>query len=340
MRRRLISACENITARAIGDFEPNDDLLDAAEQTIFQIGNDLVTTGPSNPREVFERYPGGVKALLDPTKGPKGLATPFTRFNQMTGGLRPGQLMVIASRPSMGKTALGLDIALGVTTRKGTDEQAETALVFSMEMSEQEILQRLLCSVAHVDSNRYRAGQLDSEERRRLNAALGELDRSRLLIDDRADTTLMQIGAKCRRAKSQQGLGLVIVDYLQLLGSSNRPENRTQEVAAFSRGLKRLAMDLRVPVIALSQLNRAVEGRADKRPGLGDLRDSGSIEQDADIVALLFREEYYKPDKETLRGLAELNVAKHRSGPTGTIALTFIGKYTTFENPMPPERVA
>lgn len=138
----------------------------------------------------------------------------------------------------------------------------------------------------------------------------------------------------------QKGLGLVIVDYLQLLGSSNRPENRTQEVAAFSRGLKRLAMDLRVPVIALSQLNRAVEGRADKRPNLGDLRDSGSIEQDADIVALLYREEYYKPDKEAVKGLAELNVAKQRNGPTGTIALTFIGKYATFENPMPAERVA
>jgi replicative DNA helicase len=200
-------------------------------------------------------------------------------------------------------------------------------------MSQESLLTRMLCAAARVDSNRFRGGYINADERRQLSAALGQLVNSRLYIDDSADTTIMDISAKCRRMKVEHGLSLIIVDYLQLLSSRGKTENRTQEISSFSRGLKLLAKDLQVPIIALSQLSRAPETRpGDHRPMLSDLRESGSIEQDADLVMFLFREEVYKPDREDLHGMAELIVAKQRNGPTGKIKLAFLHKFTKFEN--------
>jgi replicative DNA helicase len=200
-------------------------------------------------------------------------------------------------------------------------------------MSKESLLTRLLCASARVDSHRFSGGYLNQEERRRLMQALNQLVESKLYIDDSADINVMDISAKCRRLKAERGLGLVIVDYLQLMASKGRFDNRTQEISALSRGLKLLAKDLGVPIIALSQLSRAPETRpGDHRPQLSDLRESGSIEQDADLVAFIFREEVYKPDREDLQGVAELLLAKQRNGPTGRIKLAFINKYVKFEN--------
>ena len=213
------------------------------------------------------------------------------------------------------------------------DKPGKPVAMFSLEMSQESLLTRMLCAEARVDSHRFRGGFLSADERRQLNGALGRLVNSRLFIDDSADTTVQSISAKCRRPKAEHGLSLIIVDYLQLLSSRGKVENRTQEISAFSRGLKLLAKDLEVPILALSQLSRAPETRpGDHRPMLSDLRESGSIEQDADVVAFLFREEVYKPDREDLHGMAELILAKQRNGPTGKIKLAFLSKFTKFEN--------
>jgi replicative DNA helicase len=232
----------------------------------------------------------------------------------------------------MGKTALALNIAQHVALRK-----KKTVAVFSLEMSKESLLQRMLCAEALVDSQSFRAGYLTQEQRGKLNQALHELVEAPLYIDDTAGLHLMDMHAKLRRLKSERGeIGLVIVDYLQLMNGRGRFENRNQEVSALSRGMKQLAKELNVPMMVLSQLNRAVETRKDDhRPQLSDLRDSGSIEQDADLVAFIFREEVYHRDREDLKGLAELIVAKQRNGPTDTVKLVFVSKYTLFANHFP-----
>jgi replicative DNA helicase len=255
----------------------------------------------------------------------------------MTGGMHGGDLFIIAGRPSMGKTALALNIAQHVAL-----EKKQTVAVFSLEMSKESLLTRMLCSAARVDSQRFRAGYLSQEERRRLNLSLQKLVEAPLYIDDTAGLHLMDMHAKLRRLRSERKqLGLVIVDYLQLMSVRGRSENRNQEVSALSRGLKLLAKELNVPMMVLSQLSRAVESRqGDHRPQLSDLRESGSIEQDADLVGFVFREEVYKRDDESLKGLAELIVAKQRNGPVGTVNLTFLHAQTKFENrseDLPPE---
>ncbi len=326
--RRMIVTSQNIMAQCLDASEDVDEILSKAEDMILKVGDSRIRGGLATPRQIVENFPGGVSTFLDPSKRLRGLTTGFTKFDEMTTGLQPAELFVLAARPSMGKTALALNMAQHVAVKLG-----KPAAIFSLEMSAESLLSRLLCALARVDSHRFRGGFLNMEERRRLSAALTQLVQSPLYIDDSATTNLLEMHAKCRRLKSEKGLGLVILDYMQLMTAKGKYENRNQEMSAISRGLKQLAKELKVPVVALSQLSRAPEVRTgDHRPQLSDLRESGSIEQDADLVAFIFREEVYKPDREDLHGLAELLIAKQRNGPTGKIELAFLHKYTKFEN--------
>lgn len=331
--RQLIHTADNIVSRSIEGGQEVDEVLAEAESAILKVGDAQLRSELADPRQIIEGFAGGVAAFLDPGQRVQGLSTPFIKFDEMTTGLRAGELIVIAARPSMGKTALALNIAWHVAAEL-PDKPAEPVAIFSLEMSKESLLTRLLCSTARVDSHRFRGGYLSQDERRRLRLALDRLVDSKLFIDDSADANLMDITAKCRRLRAEHGLGLIVVDYLQLMvAKGGRFDNRNQEISALSRGLKMLAKNLRVPVIALSQLSRAPETRTgDHRPQLSDLRDSGSIEQDADVVGFIFREEVYKPDREDLRGVAELLIAKQRNGPTGRIKLAFLNKYIKFEN--------
>ena len=330
--RHLIFTAQNIVTRCIEGSEEAEDLIADAESAIMRVGDAQPRSGLSNPRQIVEEFAGGAAAFLDPSKRVRGLSTPFLEFDEKTTGLQAGELIVIAGRPSMGKTALALNIAQHVASNL-SDKPGQPVAVFSLEMSKESLLTRMLCSIARVDSHRFRGGFLNQEERRRLSAALSQLVDAKLFIDDSPSTNLMDISAKCRRLKAENGLALVVVDYMQLMPSKGRVESRVQEISALSRGLKLMAKDLHVPVIALSQLSRAPETRpGDHRPQLSDLRESGSIEQDADLVGFIFREEVYKPDREDLHGIAELIISKQRNGPTGRIKLAFLHKYVKFEN--------
>jgi replicative DNA helicase len=326
--RRIIFASQYLMNRCLIGEENLPEILAGAEETLLQLGESQVHRGLVSPRQVIEEYTGGLNAFLDPSKRVKGLNTGFTRFDEKTSGLHAGDLCILAARPSMGKTALALNIAHHVATRLRA-----TVAIFSLEMSKESLLTRMLCAAARVDSQKFRAGYLSAEERRKLQTAASRLVEAPLFIDDTAGVHLMDMHAKLRRLRSERDLGLVIVDYLQLMTGRGRLENRNQEVSALSRGLKLLAKELHVPLLVLSQLNRAPETRpGDHRPQLSDLRESGSIEQDADLVAFIFREEVYRPNDESLRGAAELIVAKQRNGPVGTVELVFLHAFTKFEN--------
>ena len=327
--RRIIFASQNMMDRCLLGEEHPDEILAGAEETLLKLGEARVKAGLLDPQQILQDYEGGINAFLDPSKRIKGLSTGFTKLDEMTGGMHGGDLFILAARPSMGKTALALNIAQHVALR-----QQQTVAVFSLEMSKESLLTRMLCAAARVDSQRFRAGYLSPDDRRKLNTALHELVESPLYIDDTAGIHLMDMHAKLRRLQAERGkIGLVIVDYLQLMTGRGRFENRNQEVSALSRGMKLLAKELNVPLLVLSQLSRAVETRqGDHRPQLSDLRESGSIEQDADLVGFIFREEVYHRDREDLKGLAELIVAKQRNGPVGTVNLVFLHAQTKFEN--------
>ena len=255
-----------------------------------------------------------------------GLATGFVDIDEMTSGLQKGELVIIAGRPAMGKTSFCLNIAQHAAQRGG-----ETVGLFSLEMSRAQLALRLLCADARIDAHRLRTGKLTEKDWARLAKAYTDLSQAPIFIDDSATITPLEMRAKCRRLKAEHGLGLVIVDYLQLVTSGGRNENRQQELSAISRSMKGLAKELEVPVVALSQLSRAPEARTDRRPVLSDLRESGAIEQDADIVMFIFREEEYKATDEN-RGIAEIIIGKQRNGPTGNRRLAFIKEFTRFEN--------
>ena len=326
--RRIIFASQHMMNRALLGEEEPDEILSGAEETLLKLGEARVKSGLLDPGQILQDYEGGINAFLDPSKRIKGISTGFAKFDELTGGLHGGDLCIVAARPSMGKTALALNIAQHVALKL-----KQTVAIFSLEMSRESLLTRMLCSAARVDSQRFRAGYLTQEERRKLNHALHELVEAPLYIDDTPGIHMMDIHAKLRRLQAERKLGLVIVDYLQLMGARGRFENRNQEVSALSRGMKQLAKEMNVPMMVLSQLSRAVETRqGDHRPQLSDLRESGSIEQDADIVGFIFREEVYHREREDLRGLAELIIAKQRNGPVGTVNLVFLHAQTKFEN--------
>ncbi len=327
--RRIIFTSQHMMNRCLLGEEDPDQILAGAEETLLKLGEARVKAGLMGAGRILETYDGGLSAFLDPSKRIKGISTGFTKFDEYTGGLHGGDLFILAARPSMGKTALALNMAQHVAMKL-----KQTVAIFSLEMSKESLLTRMLCATARVDSQRFRAGYLSPDERRKLNVAVNEIAEAPLYIDDTAGLHLMDMHAKLRRLQAERGkLGLVVVDYLQLMTGRGRFENRNQEVSALSRGMKLLSKELNVPMLVLSQLSRAPETRqGDHRPQLSDLRESGSIEQDADLVAFIFREEIYNRDREDLRGLAELIIAKQRNGPIGTVNLVFLHAQTKFEN--------
>lgn len=328
--RKIIFTAQNLMNRAMAGEDEPPQILAAAEETLLKLGESQIKSGLAAPKQIIEEFQGGLNAFLDPSKRIKGVSTGFTKLDEMTGGMHKGELLILAARPSMGKTALALNIAQHVAAKLD-----KTVAVFSLEMSKESLLTRMLCASARVDSQKFRLGYLNTEERQRLQIAASQLVRAPLYIDDTAGSNLMDMHAKLRRleAERKQELGLVIVDYLQLMSGRGRFENRNQEISAISRGFKLLAKELNAPMLVLSQLSRAPETRqGDHRPQLSDLRESGSIEQDADLVAFIFREEVYKREDERLRGVAELLVSKQRNGPVGKVDLVFLHHLTKFEN--------
>jgi len=328
--RGLMHAANAAIARASEQSDPAEEILNDAEAAIFQLSEKRIGRGFMDVQEIVKESFGSVDALLQRGQRITGLETHYADLDEMTSGLQKSDLVIIAGRPSMGKTAFALNIAENAAV-----EDQKTVGVFSLEMSREALLLRLLCSRARVDSHKMRTGSLWRDDMTKVVRAMEELAHAPIFIDDTPGIALTEMRAKARRLKQSQGkLDLLIVDYLQLMsGGSKRYENRTQEVSAISRGLKGLAKELAVPVVALSQLSRAPESRGgDHRPQLADLRESGSIEQDADVVAFIFREEVYKQDDPDLEGKAELIIAKQRNGPTGRVKLAFLKNSTRFES--------
>ncbi len=326
LARNLITTCTDLTAAAYdGEKEP-EDLLDDAERRILQLSENKNRGDFSPVGAVVEETLDKITKLYENKAGLTGLPTGFRDLDRMTSGLQPSDLILVAARPSMGKTAFTLNIAQNVGVR-----QHKTVAFFSLEMSQEQLVQRILCQISHIDSQKLRTGQLNSDEEwTRLTDACDKLYQAPIYIDDTPGISVAEMRSKARRLKSEHGLDLIVVDYLQLMQGRNA-ESRQQEISEISRSLKALARELKVPLIALSQLSRSVESRQDKRPMLSDLRESGALEQDADIVSFLYREDYY--DKETEnQHITEVILAKHRNGPVGSIKLYFKGEYTLFLN--------
>jgi replicative DNA helicase len=307
------------------------DLVDRAEQIVFELGQQRVTSDFAHIetllKESFERITQLYEAGSEVTGVPSG----FRELDHLTSGFQPGNLVILAARPSMGKSALGLCIAANL----GVRHEVPVAL-FTLEMSKAEVTQRMMCSEAKVESQRLRSGRLAPDDWPRLTAACDRLMKAPIYVDDTGSTTIMELRSKARRLKSREpNLGLILVDYLQLMTTGATVENRVQEVSQISRALKVLARDLDVPIVAMSQLSRAVEQRHDKRPILSDLRESGSLEQDSDLVCFVYRDEYYLGEESDQQGIAEIHLAKHRNGPTGTVKLSFLRRYAKFADLAP-----
>ncbi len=324
LRRRLMRAGGEIGTVATAVDQPIEDVLDIAEQTVYAVSDRRIGDGlaPISPllfpaiEQAEELYGKGEEVT--------GQATGYADLDRTLAGLHNKNLVVVAARPGMGKSALALCIAMNVAMRD------VPVAVFSLEMSREEVVTRLLCAKESVDSTRLRTGRLTDDDFARLSRAAASLDQKPIYVDDSPGLTVTEIRAKCRRLARRPGLGLVVVDYLQLMNVPRAGENRQQEIAAISRHLKNLARELDVPVIAVSQLNRAMEARQDKRPMLSDLRESGAIEQDADVVMFIYRHEYYHPEEQESRGVAEINIAKHRQGATAKIEMLFRPEFTSF----------
>jgi len=334
MLRRLMGICSAAIAKAADQSQDAIGVLDETESQLLEVSEAGLAQGLQPLDMIVRDSFGSIDSLYTQSREVTGLATDFTEFDRLTSGLQKGELIIIAARPSMGKTALAINIAQNAAVRHNA-----IVSIFSLEMSKASLLRRMLASQAWVDQQKLQKGFLGKEDREKLQEALGLLVESRIYIDDSAGITLAEMRAKARRLKQNAGgLDLIVVDYLQLM-SATMPaagrkgyENRTQEVSAISRGLKAMAKELNVPVVALSQLSRASERRGeDKRPMLSDLRESGSIEQDADLVAFIHREAYYDRDAED-KAKSELIIAKQRNGPTDTVLLNFISQFTRFEN--------
>ena len=325
MLRKLISASQQIVSLAFEEEDDADVIIDKAEHLIFEIAEDRVRQGFQYIGDVAHRRLEQIEQMAGRPEMITGVPTGFTDFDRMTSGLQRQELIVVAARPSMGKTALALNMA------QYAAKNGNVVGIFSLEMSAEQLVSRLLCSEARVDAHRLRTGYLNREEWARLADALRRLCETKVYIDDSAGTSVMEMRAKCRRLKAEHGLDMLIIDYLQLMAGRGRIESRQQEVSQISRDLKGLAKELDVPVVALSQLSRAPEQRSEHKPQLSDLRESGAIEQDSDVVCFIFREEVYNPTDEN-QGTAELIIGKQRNGPTGVVPLAFLKEFTRFEN--------
>lgn len=324
--RRLIGVASEIAEMGYSLPEDVVATLDKAEAMVFDIVERRVTDSLKPLRELLAASLDHLEALYNQGDEITGVPTGYRDLDQRLSGLQPSALIIVGARPAMGKTAFALGLASHAAIKKSLP-----VLFFSLEMSHLELTQRLLCSEARVDSSRMRNGKLQESDWPKVVNAIGKLGEAPLFIDDNPNLTVMEIRAKARRLKSREGLGLIVVDYLQLMSSHGSVETRQVEVSEISRGLKILARELSVPVVALSQLSRSLESRENKRPVLADLRESGSIEQDADVVLFIYRDEVYKEDSPD-KGSAEVIVAKHRNGPTGTERLAFLNHFTRFEN--------
>jgi len=326
--RNLIKVCNQITSEALSEEEDATDVLDHAEQMIFALADERTRQGFTHVQPIAETVLAKVQEYAKrESHALTGLATGFRDLDEKTSGLQKTDLIIVAARPSMGKTALCLTLAQNAAIL----ERAVVA-VFSLEMSKEQLVMRMLSSEAKVDAHRFRTGYLTRDEWGRLAEAIGTLSEAKIFIDDTPGISVLEMRAKTRRLVAEQKkLDLIVIDYLQLMSGGKRSESRQQEVSQISRELKALAKELQVPVIALSQLSRAPEARNPPKPMMSDLRESGSIEQDADVVAFIYREDYYKPTEENA-GIAELLIAKQRNGPTGTVKLAFLKEFTRFEN--------
>lgn len=325
--RRLIRTATSIAQDGYTREDEVEDVLNEAERKILEVSQRKNTSGFQNIKDVLVQAYDNIEMLHNRKGEITGIPTGFIELDRMTAGFQRSDFIIVAARPSVGKTAFALNIAQNVATRTG-----ENVAIFSLEMGAQQLVMRMLCAEGNINAQNLRTGKLTPEDWGKLTMAMGSLSNAGIFIDDTPNIRVSEIRAKCRRLKQEQGLGMVLIDYLQLIqGSGRNRENRQQEVSEISRSLKALARELDVPVIALSQLSRSVEQRQDKRPMMSDLRESGSIEQDADIVAFLYRDDYYDKESEN-KNIIEIIIAKQRNGPVGTVQLAFVKEYNKFVN--------
>ncbi|MVP00739.1 MULTISPECIES: replicative DNA helicase [Paenibacillus] len=326
MLRRLIRTATQIVSDGYASAEDVGLMLSDAESRILEISQRRNSNGFISIRDVLMDVFERVEFLYSHKGGSTGIPSGFNDLDKMTSGFQRSDLIIVAARPSVGKTAFALNIAQNVGVRA-----KETVAIFSLEMGAAQLVQRMICAEANVDATRMRSGFLEGDDWEKLTMAIGSLSEADIYIDDSPSVTVTDIRAKCRRLKQERGLGMILIDYLQLIQGRGKGDNRQQEVSEISRTLKQIARELNVPVIALSQLSRGVEQRQDKRPMMSDLRESGSIEQDADIVAFLYRDDYYDKESEK-KNIIEIIIAKQRNGPVGTVELAFLKNFNKFVN--------
>ncbi len=325
IQRKLLETCLDVARRAYDNELDAKELLDEAERQIFEISRLDKSGDAVSIADVLQSTFERIDRLREREGRLTGLGTDFYDLDDLTGGLQPGELVIVAARPSMGKTTF----ALNLTER--TASQGNAVAFFSLEMSNQQVIQNMLCCRSQIDGSAMRKGRITDQQYKRLQEEAARLYETPIFVDDTPGISITQLRAKCRRLKQKHKIAMVVVDYLQLMSGGGRFESRQQEISAISRGLKSIARELSVPVIALSQLNRDVENRDDHRPRMSDLRESGAIEQDADVIILLHRDDYYKPTEQNA-GLAQIIIAKQRNGPTGEVVLRFFREYMRFEN--------
>jgi replicative DNA helicase len=324
--RKLIGASQEIIQKSYKEDDEVQRIIELAEQRIFSISQNRSINTFSEIKEVLMTVFNQLEERAKSGGGITGLATGYTDLDRMTSGLQKSDLILLAARPSMGKTALALNIAMNVV------KNGASVALFSLEMSEEQYVQRIISQEAMVDSTKLRTGNLDDDDWTRLINTMSLISNYKIYIDDTPSVTLFEMMSKCRRLKIEKGLDLIVVDYLQLMSDGGRTDNRQQEISNISRGLKALARELDCPVLALSQLSRAPELRNDHRPVMSDLRESGAIEQDADVVMMLYRDEYYNKEESEKKGITDVIITKQRNGPVGTVELAWIGQYTKFGN--------
>ncbi len=325
--RALIKTANELITLGYDQTLEVEDILDSAEKRIFDVIQNRNQKGYTSIKDILVDSFTQLEQLYNQKQHITGVPTGFADLDYITAGLHPSDLVIVAARPAMGKSAFALNIATNAAVRANTP-----VAIFSLEMSKEQMTNRILCSEAMVDSNKVRTGKIEDDDWTKLAEASGTLSTSQIFIDDTPGISIMEIRAKCRKLKLEKNIGLVVIDYIQLVQASNKKNaSREQEISEISRSLKILAKEIGVPVIALSQLSRSVEQRPDHRPMLSDLRESGAIEQDADIVMFLYRDDYYNEDSEK-KNIAEVILAKHRAGGTGTVELAWLGSYTKFAN--------
>ncbi|HHY99501.1 MAG TPA: replicative DNA helicase [Tissierellia bacterium] len=324
--RKLISVSQEIIEKSYKEDDDVQKIIELAEQRIFSVSQNRSINTFSEIKEVLMTVFNQLEERAKSGGGITGLSTGYTDLDKMTSGLQKSDLILIAARPSMGKTALALNIAMNVV------KNGASVALFSLEMSKEQYVQRIISQESMVDSTKLRTGSLDDDDWTRIINTMSMISNCKIYIDDTPSVTLYEMMSKCRRLKIEKGLDLIVVDYLQLMTDGRGTENRQQEISNISRGLKSLARELNCPVVALSQLTRAPEHRTDHRPVMADLRESGSIEQDADVVMMLYRDEYYNKEESEKKGITDVIITKQRNGPVGTVELAWIGQYTKFGN--------